>query len=132
MPAADFTARLSYHIRDVGLSFTQHNGRRQSNERGRIYMTPDEAQAKVDFRGSQPETPGMTIGPYKLLQQIGEGGMGVVLMAEQHEPFPPLSRSESHRPRHGHSASHEREDVEIRTFASFPVEFHCHCPSSSE
>lgn len=32
------------------------------------------------------ERPGMTIGPYKLLQQIGEGGMGTVYMAEQTEP----------------------------------------------
>jgi len=30
---------------------------------------------------------GSRIGPYKLLQQIGEGGMGVVFMAEQHEPM---------------------------------------------
>src|SRR6185436_6660482 len=30
------------------------------------------------------ERPGTQIGPYKLLQQIGEGGMGVVYMAEQH------------------------------------------------
>jgi serine/threonine protein kinase len=29
---------------------------------------------------------GTRIGPYKLLQQIGEGGMGVVFMAEQEEP----------------------------------------------
>jgi serine/threonine protein kinase len=30
---------------------------------------------------------GTVIGPYKLLQQIGEGGMGVVFMAEQTEPI---------------------------------------------
>ncbi|HEY3393501.1 MAG TPA: serine/threonine-protein kinase, partial [Lacipirellulaceae bacterium] len=33
------------------------------------------------------ERPGQQIGPYKLLQQIGEGGMGVVFMAEQTEPI---------------------------------------------
>jgi serine/threonine protein kinase/tetratricopeptide (TPR) repeat protein len=32
------------------------------------------------------EKPGTQIGPYKLLQQIGEGGMGVVYMAEQEKP----------------------------------------------
>ena len=33
------------------------------------------------------QAPGAQIGPYKLLQQIGEGGMGVVFMAEQREPI---------------------------------------------
>jgi serine/threonine protein kinase/Tfp pilus assembly protein PilF len=33
-----------------------------------------------------PEGPGARIGRYKLLQQIGEGGFGVVFMAEQEEP----------------------------------------------
>jgi len=33
-----------------------------------------------------PEQVGSVIGPYKLLQQIGEGGFGVVYMAEQQEP----------------------------------------------
>jgi WD40 repeat protein/serine/threonine protein kinase len=32
------------------------------------------------------EQPGTVIGPYKLLQTIGEGGMGTVYMAEQQEP----------------------------------------------
>jgi serine/threonine protein kinase len=32
------------------------------------------------------ESPGTVIGPYKLLQQIGEGGMGTVYMAEQQQP----------------------------------------------
>jgi|SRR5207247_10282353 len=37
-------------------------------------------------RPSMAEKPGDHIGHYKLLQQIGEGGCGVVYMAEQEEP----------------------------------------------
>ncbi|MBC8105461.1 MAG: serine/threonine protein kinase [Anaerolineae bacterium] len=33
------------------------------------------------------ETPGTLIGPYKLLQRIGEGGFGTVFMAEQEKPI---------------------------------------------
>jgi serine/threonine protein kinase len=44
----------------------------------------------VPAGGAAPEPvcegPGSKIGPYKLLQQIGEGGMGVVYMAEQEQP----------------------------------------------
>ncbi|MFO0906690.1 MAG: serine/threonine-protein kinase [Pirellulales bacterium] len=36
--------------------------------------------------GEASERVGAQIGPYKLLQQIGEGGMGVVYLAEQIEP----------------------------------------------
>jgi serine/threonine protein kinase len=42
----------------------------------------------VDATGLLPvaEQPGDQIGPYKLLEPIGEGGMGVVYLAEQSEP----------------------------------------------
>ena len=61
------------------------------------------------------EEPGTQIGPYKLLQQIGEGGMGVVYMAEQNEPVkrrvalkiikPGMDTRAGHRPLRGRAAS---------------------------
>ncbi len=44
-------------------------------------MTLDGPPARV------AEAPSSVVGPYKLLQQIGEGGMGVVYMAEQTHPI---------------------------------------------
>src|SRR6187399_1727862 len=44
-------------------------------------------EASPTFDQALLEKPGTQIGPYKLLQQIGEGGMGAVYMAEQHEPI---------------------------------------------
>jgi serine/threonine protein kinase/tetratricopeptide (TPR) repeat protein len=45
-------------------------------------------EGSVDARAPSPitEGPGSRIGPYKLLQEIGQGGMGVVYMAEQETP----------------------------------------------
>jgi serine/threonine protein kinase/tetratricopeptide (TPR) repeat protein len=41
--------------------------------------------ATVD--ASITECPGTVIGPYKLMEQIGEGGMGLVFVAEQQQPL---------------------------------------------
>jgi eukaryotic-like serine/threonine-protein kinase len=49
---------------------------------GTFTSVPGEGAAAVPPR----ERPGTVIGPYKLLQQIGEGGMGTVFMAEQTRP----------------------------------------------
>ncbi|TDJ55270.1 MAG: serine/threonine protein kinase, partial [Planctomycetota bacterium] len=51
----------------------------------RLRPSGKENQTIVD-RGPLSEGPGTRIGPYKLLQQIGEGGFGVVYMAEQEYP----------------------------------------------
>jgi serine/threonine protein kinase len=50
---------------------------------------PPDAGPTVDIPAPRriAEGPGMRIGPYKLLQLIGEGGMGVVYLAEQETPI---------------------------------------------
>jgi serine/threonine protein kinase len=52
---------------------------------GPLDVPPPGCGVTVD-RPAATEGPGTRIGPYKLLQQIGEGGMGTVYMAEQQEP----------------------------------------------
>src|SRR5258707_6971026 len=47
---------------------------------------PADAQGGPTIDQPMAERPGTVIGPYKLLQQIGEGGMGTVFMAEQTQP----------------------------------------------
>jgi eukaryotic-like serine/threonine-protein kinase len=50
-----------------------------------VFDPPKRESGTVDYVPIT-EGPGAFIGPYKLLQQIGEGGFGVVYMAEQDSP----------------------------------------------
>lgn len=52
---------------------------------GDLLDLPEKASAAFD-EPPIAEGPGTMVGPYKLLEQIGEGGFGIVFMAEQIEP----------------------------------------------
>lgn len=52
---------------------------------GGVLDRPGEEASTEDHRPS-PESVGALIGPYKLLQKLGEGGMGFVYLAEQEKP----------------------------------------------
>ena len=49
------------------------------------------------------ERPGTQIGPYKLMEQIGEGGFGLVFVAEQQQPVRPQGGSEGDQAGDGHA-----------------------------
>jgi serine/threonine protein kinase/WD40 repeat protein/regulation of enolase protein 1 (concanavalin A-like superfamily) len=53
---------------------------------GNFMQRPAAQPPATDLFRPITEGPGTLVGPYKLLQQIGEGGFGVVYMAEQQEP----------------------------------------------
>jgi WD40 repeat protein/serine/threonine protein kinase len=59
--------------------------RRDSGASGFLETPPPGLDTAVALHGVA-EGPGTVVGPYKLLEQIGEGGMGVVFMAEQERP----------------------------------------------
>ena len=93
-----FDAALEFDDREVQVRFvTEHCG--GDSERYQRLLELLDAQRRLGtFLQTPPrelaatieppisEKPGTQIGPYKLLQEIGEGGMGVVYMAEQTSP----------------------------------------------
>src|SRR5262245_7120609 len=56
------------------------------HQTGSFLESPAPELAAIGDEQPPREGPGTVIGPYKLLEQIGEGGFGVVYMAEQQQP----------------------------------------------
>jgi serine/threonine protein kinase/WD40 repeat protein len=57
------------------------------DQAGSFLEMPAAELTRTMDRAAATEKPGTIIGPYKLLEQIGEGGFGVVYMAEQEKPI---------------------------------------------
>jgi serine/threonine protein kinase/Flp pilus assembly protein TadD len=60
---------------------------RAHDEAGSFLEQPLFGPGETVDQPARPEGPGTAVGPYKLLEQIGEGGFGVVFLAEQQEPI---------------------------------------------
>jgi serine/threonine protein kinase/tetratricopeptide (TPR) repeat protein len=58
----------------------------QAHENPDSFLEPRDASLVVTVDEPAGERPGTVVGPYKLLEQIGEGGFGAVYMAEQTQP----------------------------------------------
>ncbi len=58
----------------------------QVHEQEQSFLKSSPEPAATADQPPDSEGPGQEIGRYKLLQKIGEGGFGVVYMAEQHRP----------------------------------------------
>jgi tetratricopeptide (TPR) repeat protein/serine/threonine protein kinase len=94
-----FLAAVEHHAPDRWDAYLDEACAGDEELRGQVAMLlkahaqegslPGRAALGMDRTGAYqplPEGPGTVIGPYKLMEQIGEGGMGLVFVAEQTQP----------------------------------------------
>jgi tetratricopeptide (TPR) repeat protein len=93
-----FAAAIALHSKDARKAYLDNACRGDAELRGRVesllaahdaagsFMELPEVTGATTPFTELTEKPGTRIGRFKLLEQIGEGGFGVVFMAEQQEP----------------------------------------------
>ena len=87
LPTGERTAFLERACAgDEGLRQKIEDLLRCNDQAGGFLEQPPETVGEVRFKATPGEKPGDRIGRYLLLQQIGEGGCGIVFLAEQREP----------------------------------------------
>src|SRR3954463_6657681 len=84
MQGAARAAFLDEHCKDDAELRKRLEGLLQAHDHPDPFLEAAAPVATVDE--PHRETAGTVIGPYKLIEQIGEGGMGTVWMAQQTEP----------------------------------------------
>src|SRR5262249_41223516 len=86
LPAAERSARLAEACGDAEVRAAVERLLTAHERPASLFLEPEAPGERTHEYSAIRERAGALIGPYKLMEQIGEGGFGLVFVAEQQEP----------------------------------------------